>query len=318
MTQYNPVTGEGGLFVQYVNTFLKLKAEASGYPDWVQCPNDEDKYIQKFFESEGITLDKMCIKKNSAKRGLAKLCLNSLWGKLTERNNRTKTKMITDPQELYRFLVTPGIEVCTLLFASDDVVWLTWRFIEEEKIPSLRHTNEVIGAYVTTAARLKLYSYLDRLQEKAIYCDTDSVFYIQGRDGPQLVECGDRLGDMTNELRPCAYIEEFVSGGPKNYAYKIVNPYSSEKKTVCKVRGITLNYSASQLVNFESIKEMILRGGCDIVVHTEKKIKRKKRKGEGITAILTEPEDRIYRVSFLKRRRLNDNNSVPFGYIKDR
>jgi hypothetical protein len=29
---------------------------------------------------------------------------------------------------------------------------------------------------------------------------------------------------------------------------------------VCKVRGITLNYSASQLVNFDVMKDMILRG----------------------------------------------------------
>jgi hypothetical protein len=127
--------------VQHINTFLKLIAEASGYPDWVQFPEDEDKYIQRFLESEGIALDKVSITKNSAKRGLAKLRLNSLWGKLTGRNNRTKTKMITDLQELYRFLVTPGKEVCTSLFASDDVVWLTWRFMEEEKIPSLRHTK---------------------------------------------------------------------------------------------------------------------------------------------------------------------------------
>ena len=32
VTQYNPQTGDGGLFTQYINTFLKLKAEASGYP----------------------------------------------------------------------------------------------------------------------------------------------------------------------------------------------------------------------------------------------------------------------------------------------
>jgi len=32
LTQYNPETGEGGLFVNYINKFLKLKAEASGYP----------------------------------------------------------------------------------------------------------------------------------------------------------------------------------------------------------------------------------------------------------------------------------------------
>jgi hypothetical protein len=96
-------------------------------------------------------------------------------GQTDRRNNRTKTKMITDPKELCRFLVTPGIEVCTSLYASDDVLWLIGPFIEE-KIPSLHHTNEVIGAYVTTGTRLKLYSYLGRLQQKVLYCDTDSVF----------------------------------------------------------------------------------------------------------------------------------------------
>jgi len=87
-----------------------------------------------------------------------------------------------------------------------------------------------------------------------------------------------------------------------------------EVKTVCKVRGITLNYNASKLVNFESIRDMILRTGDDVVnVHTERKIKRK-RMGGGLVAIVTEPEDKIYRISFFKRRRLDDNTSVPFGY----
>ena len=66
--------------------------------------------------------------------------------------------------------------------------------------------------------------------------------------------------------------------GPKNYAYKSINPVTGEEKTVCNVRGTTLNYSASQLVNFESIRRMILRdvgGETDTVtVHTERKIKR--------------------------------------------
>ena len=41
VTQYNPETSEGGHFVDYINTFLKLKAEASGYPGWVRSPADE-------------------------------------------------------------------------------------------------------------------------------------------------------------------------------------------------------------------------------------------------------------------------------------
>jgi len=47
---------------------------------------------------------------------------------------------------------------------------------------------------------------------------------------------------------------------------------TGESKTVCIVRGITLNYSASQLVNFVKIKDMFLSKKVDetIVVHTIK------------------------------------------------
>jgi hypothetical protein len=54
-----------------------------------------------------------------------------------------------------------------------------------------------------------------------------------------------------------------------------------------------------------------------VTIHTERKIKRKRGKdGEGRKQIVTESEDKIYRVSFLKRHRLQDNTSVPFGYIR--
>jgi len=66
-----------------------------------------------------------------------------------------------------------------LLFASDEVVWVSWRFAQEEQLPCLRHTNVVIGAYVTAGARLRLYLYLDKLQERALYYNTDSAIYIQ-------------------------------------------------------------------------------------------------------------------------------------------
>jgi hypothetical protein len=67
VTQYDPKTGEGGHFVQYIDAFLKLKAKASGYPGWVQGPEEEERYFQYFRESEGIELDKTFIQKNAAK-----------------------------------------------------------------------------------------------------------------------------------------------------------------------------------------------------------------------------------------------------------
>ena len=33
VTQYNPETREGGLSVYYINTYIKLKMGASGYPE---------------------------------------------------------------------------------------------------------------------------------------------------------------------------------------------------------------------------------------------------------------------------------------------
>ena len=65
------------------------------------------------------------------------------------------------------------------MFASDNVVWASWRSIVQENIPNLRHTNEVIGANVTAGARIHLHGYLDRLLERELYCDTDSIINIQ-------------------------------------------------------------------------------------------------------------------------------------------
>ena len=135
------------------------------------------------------------------------------------------------------------------------------------------------------------------------------MIYIQPTAEPPLVQTGDCLVAMTSELKPGFHIEEFVNGGPKNYAYRIEDPVTGNRRTVCKVRRLTLNYSASQTAKFDVIKALVL-GGDDmetVTVHTERK------RADSKIYIVTEPEDKIYRLSFLKRRCLCDNSSVPFG-----
>jgi hypothetical protein len=51
-------------------------------------------------------------------------------------------------------------------------------------------------------------------------------------------------------------IIEFVTGGPKSYAYKIARPDKDGNTTICKVRGITLNYKNSLIINFDTIKAL--------------------------------------------------------------
>jgi hypothetical protein len=55
--QYNEETKTGGLLTEYVNTFLKIKQENSGYPSWCQNENDKLKYIQDYEKFEGIKLN---------------------------------------------------------------------------------------------------------------------------------------------------------------------------------------------------------------------------------------------------------------------
>ena len=48
---------------------------------------------------------------------------------------------------------------------------------------------------------------------------TDSVIFVQKTDELLLIDCCEVLGDMTAELKAKKYFSEFVSAGPKNYAY---------------------------------------------------------------------------------------------------
>jgi len=104
---------------------------------------------------------------------------------------------------------------------------------------------------------------------------------------------------VQSELKKGELIVEEVCADPKNYAYKTYNSATGESKTGCKVKAITLNYSASQFVNFEKTKDMIFskKDNETVIVRTENKIKRKKI--DGGVHLISEPEDKTYRVSFL-------------------
>jgi hypothetical protein len=74
------------------------------------------------------------------------------------------------------------------------------------------------------------------------------------KDEPALVERGTVCGAMTSELKPGHYIEEFFAGVRKTNSNRKVDPVTGSREKACKVRGIKLNYSASKLVIFMSLR----------------------------------------------------------------
>nr|CAD7569766.1 unnamed protein product [Timema californicum] len=99
-----------------------------------------------------------------------------------------------------------------------------------------------------------------------LYCDIDSIISVIRPTDTYTILTGDNLGDVTNELTAyseSAYDTEFVSGGPKNYSYNVFVPETNEYSSTTKARGITLNYENTKIVNFTTIKDLILKDMMD-------------------------------------------------------
>ncbi|XP_044594809.1 uncharacterized protein LOC123272174 [Cotesia glomerata] len=257
ITQYNPEIGIGGIFTDDINTFLKIKTEASGYPK--DCITDQQKtqYIAAYEKADGIKLDSEKVELNPGLRSVAKLSLNSLWGKFGQRENLMQTEIVTTRARLMEMFTDSQIEICGFLPVNDKTLYINFIHSKDALKPS-RTTNVVIAAYTTAQARLKLYSYLEKLGKRALYCDTDSCIYISSK-GLYEPPTGKFLGELTDELEKYgigSYITSFVTGGPKFYAFTILTPDGSIKE-VCKVKGITLNVSTSLKINYKTVKSLV-------------------------------------------------------------
>ena len=154
------------------------------------------------------------------------------------------------------------LEIQGVRIATDATCQVVYHSKSTDLLPMMNDTNIYIAVATTAWARMKLYKELDKLGERTLYCDTDSVIYKQSVNPSENLEIGGFLGQMTNELDEGDCIADFVSGGPKCYGYL------TEKGKVCvKVKGFTLNAVNGSAFSFENIKKVILdavRFGDDV------------------------------------------------------
>ena len=299
-----------GLFAKYVNTWLKIKTEASGWPS--NCDTEEAKqdFIRRFEEREGIPLEYSKVKPNPGLKATAKLMLNSFWGKFGQRENLPQVEQCTTPQELYNITEDDTNEVQELRFCSEDVIEVVYKNKEEAIVPSNK-TNVFIAAFTTCHARLKLYSYLEKLGDQVLYYDTDSVIY-HWKEGLLKIEVGVYLGEMKDEVEG-DHIVEFVSGGAKNYGYR-----TARGKVQCKVRGFTLNVRGQETLNFNTMRKNILavlsgEKEAEIVQTNPTHFKRNVLQKD----VSVGPQRKRYRLVFDKRVVDPESRiSYPFGYYQ--
>ena len=213
-----------GLFEDFINLWLKIKVENSGWPSDVSTPEEKAAFVASYLMREGIELESEKVFKNPGLRSVGKLLANSFWGKFAQRSDVRKTSFIKEPAEFFDLLTNASIKVHDAYLISS-LVLLVQYGKKENLVENLPHSNVVLGAFTTAYARLKLYELLELFKQRVLYYDTDSVIFT-AFDNQSVPSTGIFLGDLTDEISdkfgPSAKINRFVGGGPKNYAMEII------------------------------------------------------------------------------------------------
>jgi hypothetical protein len=304
------------LFKGYVKTFLKRKQEASGYPSTVDTEEKQQAYVQNYLVKEGIQLDHDNMSVNKAMRNCNKLILNSLWGRFSLRPDLPTCELIAEPERFTQLMFSDSYHISHFCFVSDEVALVQWKH-KDARLERARDVNVIVGAVTTAHARLMLYDLLDKLQERILYCDTDSIIFVS-KEGDWVPPLGPYLGDLTDEINDGDrygteqedYISEYVSTGPKSYAY-----HTRQHKSVVKCKGVTLNAANAKVVTQQTLKCLIddfvnNRPQTRDITTTVDTIQRNKNKLLLKNATVV----KRLRVVYNKRRVFPDYTTLPYGY----
>jgi G:T-mismatch repair DNA endonuclease (very short patch repair protein) len=292
----------GELFADYVNCFLKIKQERSELPAWVKTEEDKDRYIENFFEAEGIRMEKENMEYNAGLRAISKLCLNSLWGKFGQRSNMSQTRYFDNYADFAKFLCNKRIVVENSEILGENVK-VSYRD-KDDCVKETKNTNAYIAIFTTAQARLKLYDLISGLDWRVLYCDTDSAIYID--DGNANVKCGDNLGELESAIGQ-EFITEYVGIGPKTYAYVL-----ESGKGCCKMKGFTLNYKNAQKLNMQSMLKLLedreSNAPAKIVIEESNIVTDKHHR------VYTKQCTKTLQFEYDKRRICDDYITLPWGY----
>ena len=311
-SQYSPESKMGGLFAAYINTFLKVKTESSGYPHDCQTEEAKTQYIARYLEKEGIELNPDNIEFNPGLRLVGKAALNSLWGRLAKRNNLPKTLFARSPEAFFSIINDAQYTTKDFHLIGEHTVALEYE-TKQELVKEDSNTNVILAAFTTAYARLKLYECLKKLGDAVLYFDTDSIVYLYDPAEPEKdLPLGEFLGDLTDEVPPGQFITEFVVTAPKSYAYIL-----SDGSEVCKVRGFTLNHRNSLSINFNIMKEIVLNHPIQnnpdpvkIPVVNARKINRDKKRN----IIFNRKEVKLFKAVYTKRVVQANLSTLPYGF----
>jgi hypothetical protein len=200
-----------------------------------------------------------------AKKLVAKLAINSVWGKHAQRVDLPRMEILDVDEdedalrELWFNIEANKISTLKIEPLSDKKA----AYGTKTKEASLNYHNQYIptASFVPEYGRLQLWEEMNKLGDRVLYCDTDSIIYVYD---PELynVPTGDMIGDWEVEDVCNREIIEFVSWGPKTYGIRCASG-----DDLIKAKGVSLKRATSKIMNFDIMRDAVLaflNDDCDI------------------------------------------------------
>lgn len=242
----------------YVSFFLRMKQEAEGWRKLgasSETPSEEEKeqVIERVFIENGniARIRKENMEKNPTKRQLAKIFLNSLWGKFCQKPHKEHFVTIHGYQQFLKIWYDPTIDRSSFSFRHlGNNTWkVLYRTVDSYTKPNPKY-NIYLASKVTEWARTILHREMLRIGPKQIlYCDTDSIMY-QCKD-TEVID-GHGLGEWVDEYPDERIVKLYVLA-PKFYFLLKQNG-----EALLKSKGIQLTLANSRLINEERVSKQIL------------------------------------------------------------
>jgi len=244
----------------YIKKFFKLKLLASGLPP-SNTLDENLRFCAKVNELYDFDVKVDDFKKNPGLRSVAKLCLNSLWGKFSQRpGSAFSTTSVFGPNDLdkYEKLRRQQSRIIRFVALPEDQALLISKSPLEDPSSIMRNTNIGVGIFTTAQARICLWKTMHKVGLKnVLYCDTDSIVGFMDEKTRQDITTALpewSLGGWTSELPSeddC--IVQWAAAGPKAYAYK-----TKKGKSVVKIKGHSLlKPEAMELNDFAVVADVV-------------------------------------------------------------
>lgn len=289
--EYHEYEQSTDLFKSYIRNYLKIKIECGGMPKYIKNDQDWDEFHKYHLQNLGIDLEREKMSKNSGKKQLAKMMLNSLWGKFAENRvylkhmkiDQSKSSSKTTYECLENLVMANEVELHSERQVSPGNFMMIIKPLNKKYDRNrAMKTNLTLASFVTSWGALTLWEEMNKLGDRVLYHDTDSIVYEHNPSLYNIPE-GRYLGEWEDETGGSPIVK-FVSIGPKTYSYAYLgnseiltdanldkhndlgnDTWINETQNILtplvyksKCKGFTLNAYNSMQINFKSMQELLL------------------------------------------------------------